>query len=823
MQFICDCIYVNRIVAQVKTDSLTGSLRGQVFESISKEPIAGVLVYLLDVEKKANPTTLSTTVTDEKGRFNISIRSIQSPSPHQFELRFSRIGYKMLVMPLGSIPETDLRVSLQTADIQYEEMQVQSERILGSGLSTQSSEVLKLEELDRHRGQTFGEMISEVTGVTILQTGPSISKPVIRGLHSQRIVIMNDGIRQEGQQWGAEHAPEIDPFAAGRIEVLKGGRSVEYGADAIGGVIRVEPKPFETQHGLSGEVRVNSFSNNLQGALSAEISGDFKMFGFSNDDLRWRFQASIRQAGNSETPDYIIRNSGFRETDVAVFFGNIANDQTLAWRFHYSRFMTELGIYRGAHIGNLTDLQRAIERGSIFDSSATFTYDIISPRQEISHDRASIAFSIPSLIGNWELSTGAQLNIRKEFDAFTFGGISGTIPALKMQLFTATSDAKLTQLPDQNFFGSWLKNTIGRLGVSTVFQMNVRGESRQRLIPDFISFTIGLFVTEEIQLSESSTINFGGRFDYRIQEAAVFNRSSRISTDVTRDFQAATFSLGYKQKVWESFYLSGNIASAWRPPSINELYSDGVHHGTAIYERGNPTLLVEQSNSIEFGAEIESSDVKIEISTYYNRFSNFIFQEPTGIVLTLRGAFPATAYSQSDAAIYGAEFSLRAQLNTWASLESKVAIVRGDNLTRNEPLILIPSDRASVSLHFDLPDVWGLSENFIQLGIEGVRRQNRIPAPLISQENITQSSLSEADYRELMIRLTESPAGYALLNFEMGTKIKFDGKNFFTLSLSVQNLTNQRYREYLSRFRYYIDNPGRNFVLRAQIPFGSSS
>ena len=134
---------------------------------------------------------------------------------------------------------------------------------------------LKGRQLLSTRGASLGESLQKIAGVTVLQTGNNIYKPVIQGLHSSRVLILNNGIRQEGQQWGSEHAPEIDPYVANRLTVIKGAASVRYGGDAIGGVVLVEPRLLQYRKDLSGEVNVAAFSNNRQGVISALIESAF--------------------------------------------------------------------------------------------------------------------------------------------------------------------------------------------------------------------------------------------------------------------------------------------------------------------------------------------------------------------------------------------------------------------------------------------------------------------------------------------------------------------------------------------------------------------
>lgn len=212
--------------------------------------------------------------------------------------------------------------------------------------------------------------------------------------HSQRIVVMNAGIAQEGQQWGGEHAPEIDPFSMGSVELIRGAAGVEYGVGAIGGVIRIEPEQMPWGEPFGGRLSLNGFSNNRQGAGSLMLHGSPR----STPEFGWRVQGSIRHAGDSHTPDYTIGNSAFREKDGAAMVE--WHDDRVGLRIHGSHFGTTLGLYSGAHIGNYDDLIRAIERGEPavdFD----FTYDIDPPKQEIRHDALSVNGHVITGSGDW--------------------------------------------------------------------------------------------------------------------------------------------------------------------------------------------------------------------------------------------------------------------------------------------------------------------------------------------------------------------------------------------------------------------------------------
>jgi len=131
--------------------------------------------------------------------------------------------------------------------------------VLVSGKKSEGGAQLKGNLSDEERAQrdglSLGEMMKGIMGVQSLQTGSTISKPVIHGMHSSRVIILNQGVRQEGQNWGSEHAPEVDPFVSKNIQVIKGPAGLRYGGDAIGGIVMLEPNALPDSAQIRGEVQ----------------------------------------------------------------------------------------------------------------------------------------------------------------------------------------------------------------------------------------------------------------------------------------------------------------------------------------------------------------------------------------------------------------------------------------------------------------------------------------------------------------------------------------------------------------------------------------
>ena len=251
-------------------------------------------------------------------------------------------------------------------------------------------QVLAGADLAAARGQTLGAALERLPGVTLLQTGPSIAKPVVRGLHSERVVVVNAGVTQQGQQWGGEHGPEIDPFAAGTIEVVRGVAGVEYGVGAIGGVVKVEPHPLREAPGVEGALALQALSNNRSGAASLRLDGASRRL----PGLSARVQASARVAGDSRAPGYGLANTAFREhaaQAVVGYHGRRAGAEVLL-----SRFASHLGLFSGAHVPN-ADALRALYAAGRPAVERAFSYDLDAPRQSITHDLVScLLYTSPS-------------------------------------------------------------------------------------------------------------------------------------------------------------------------------------------------------------------------------------------------------------------------------------------------------------------------------------------------------------------------------------------------------------------------------------------
>ena len=743
---------------------------GKIYDAATQTPLPGATIFIVELNRGD--------AADARGAFQLN-----GIARGNYTVVCRFIGYTEIKETITVEGNLEKKFYLQPTVIEFSEVTVTAKQDqVELTRSSQSVAVLSAEKLEKHRGQTFSETLKEIPGVTVLQTGPSISKPVVRGLHSQRVLVLNAGLAQEGQQWGAEHAPEIDPFAPAKVEVLKGAAGVEYGSSAMGGVVRVEPRELRAIRGLGGQVIANGFSNSRQGSGSLLLEGRSPAI----NSLSWRLQGSLRKAGDARAPDYVISNSGFEERNWSLATGYHGEQSSL--ELYYSHFGTELGIFRGSHIGNLTDLQSAIDRGRPFVDQ-DFTYDIRPPKQEIAHDLISVKGQYEfDRIGELQAQYGFQLNHRREFDAHTlFSTESPTNAAFDLKLYTHSGDIKFRHRPVKDFFGT--------IGISAMWQGNFR-QTSGFLIPNFRAYNFGVFLLENWTRG-NVTLNFGTRFDYRRQRAYFFRQDP--NGEQSNRWQNVSGVIGMIYQFAPAWSLGVNAGTAWRPPTVNELFSEGVHHGTAQYEKGEPNLKSEKSYNVDATLRNVGQKSHLELSVYNNFINDFIFlfPEPEAI-LTIRGAFPAFSYRQANAVLRGVDLTFDYQVFAFYRIGARASVVRGDNRATDKPLISMPCDRLQWLNHFDLPGPASLQNLYFEISTTFVRKQDRVPA--------------NADY-------TEPPPGYKLLDVELGAHFKW-GRHPVLINLSVNNLFNTAYRDYLSRFRYFIDDPGRNVVLRMQVPFG---
>jgi iron complex outermembrane receptor protein len=753
-------------------------VHGIVEDSVTGRAIEGadVIVEIAPSARAAAPIVRRKR-TDDHGRFDF----LDLPATI-VTIRVRAIGYAQEVRTLDLTSSDRLiTVHMIAATNMLQEIAVRADTLAERLGRVMATSTLNAAALSETRGQTLGETIKNLPGVALIQFGPSIAKPVIRGLNSQRVLVMNAGMKQEDQQWGTEHAPNIDSFDASSVTVVRGAATVLYGADAIGGVVRVDQAMVPDTGRMHGDVAINAFSNSRQGALSIGAEGgQLRLPGVGTTGYRVRFTS--RAAGNGAAPDYYLSNTGFRELNGSATLGVARSWGTADVRL--SRFGTELGVLRQAHVGNADDLQRAM---TTEPTDSAFSYGIGRPNQRVEHTtlRVRTTLALPR-DNSVEMVYGLQYNHRREYD--NHGPLRfRNEPAFNLKLFSNSLDVRWTH-PRWN-------GLRGTVGTSALVQGN-QTLGKAFLIPGYDLWQTALYAQEEMVFGRFS-VNAGLRGDVISQTTIAYADLGIRSAAGTRSWKNGSGSLGVAYVLADGLDVSVRAARAWRPPTVNERYAQGVHHGTAQYELGDATLESERSMGLETTLRYRRSSLHVDAAAYSNTIAGFIYLQPTQPVLTIRGAFPGYRYAQTNARLRGLELSSSWTPARHVEITTNGTLVRGTDRTNGGPLFDMPADRMTVAARVTGSRAH-LGSWFVGAGSQMVRRQDGVPAGTV---------------------YTLPTAGYALMQWEAGSTGVVIGSHHVDVSLSVNNALDTRYRDYLSRYRLFVNDAGRDVVARLTMPF----
>lgn len=766
------------------------TLRGTVNDADTRSPLAGASVTVVELKK--------TILTDDQGNYSIS-----GICPGDYTLRITHADCQALDFHFHLKEDLNKTFQLSHAEnLLKEVVVVGAATVRPEGMTGE----LKGKELAATRGLSLGESLQRITGVTVLQTGNNIYKPVIQGLHSSRVLILNNGIRQEGQQWGSEHAPEIDPYVANRLTVIKGAASVRYGGDAIGGVVLVEPRLLQYKKAVQGEVNLAAFSNNRQGVLSALFEGGFD----EKEETSWRIQGTIKRGGNAKTADYWLNNSGVEEMNMSAAAGWRKNNKNV--EVFYSIFNSRIGIFSGAHIGNLTDLENLIRAQSppdyIIDEG--FNYVIDRPYQSVQHHLFKVkAFSEMVGRSRINLTLSSQLNIRKEFDITRS---ASDLPQLQLNLQTHMAD-----LVWEHFAGKKIK---GSMGINAMYQDNFI--NYRYFVPNYQSVDLGLWLAERYQ-HEKWQVELGLRFDNRKrfnikdndkQPFDLLMGNMLVAGDPygKRNFSGLSGTGVVAYKFNENLRTSFTASSAWRAPQVNELFSNGLHHGAARIERGDAKLNTERAYSILGTLIFNNEKWEAEFGVYNKEIIDFIYLKPAyPALLTIRGAFPAFDYAQTHASLSGMDVRLAYRVTNHFQMHVKASVLRAYDKTAKTWLIQMPSDRYEADLEYSFIDGKKLKQSSIKFGIQHVTKQIHVPPTgNIKVTNLAGITNMQSDY---ML----PPDAYTLFNLEAATGIDLP-KRRIDFVFSITNLFDIAYRDYMNAFRYFALDRGRNISLKIKFP-----
>ncbi|MEM6634142.1 MAG: TonB-dependent receptor, partial [Bacteroidota bacterium] len=699
-----------------------------------------------------------------------------------------------------------MKVYLAPLDFTLEGVVVEAEQNAGN-LKTLTSQKLDGEALGKVATGNLGEVASQIAGVSMLRTGQNVAKPIIHGLHSNRVLVINNGLRHEFQNWGIDHAPEIDPSMINQLEVIKGAATVRYGPDALGGVILTKSPKVDLNAAFGGEVQLTGKSNGQSGEGTLELHKGFKWFSLLAG-------GSYLKQGDLQAPDYFLTNTGKEEYS---YYGAIRIHPIpeLDIEGFYSFFDQNLGILQASIFGNLEDLERAV--GSpvpLFERE--FSYDIDQPRQNPSHELVKAKATYTGEKHVLSAQYGYQVNERKEF-----GARRGDAPNIDLIL---TSESL-----DLDWFHPNLGPLSGKIGFQAMHQDNENqpGTNTVPFIPNFESKRYGGYWIETLTLGNNQ-LELGARFDHF--DAEIVGREPDNTIYQNRIiYNNASGTIGYLHQLNEHTTLRSNLGTAWRPPNVAELYRFGQHNFFLEYGLWRYTIderfdFVTTSQGIldesdrEVPAEIgykwintlsiQQEKFQLELTGYVNYIENFIYSKPGGLTRTTRGFFVFYLIDQADAIFYGVD--AQANVTHSAQLESqiKASYVRARQINPDDEFANIPPLRLDYGLTYD-PTVQLVERLQVGIDVSYTFEQQDHPR-IISPGTFLRPGTETVRFGSdaLDFDILAPPESFFLANFHSTIQEKQ-----FILRFQVRNLLNTSYRTYTDRLRYFADDLGRNFIL----------
>ncbi|WP_025663197.1 TonB-dependent receptor [Aquimarina megaterium] len=684
----------------------------------------------------------------------------------------------------------------------------------GNKTKTIQENTISKDELERFSSGTLGDALNSLSGVSSLNTGNTVVKPLINGLHSSRVVIINNGVRMEDQEWGAEHAPNVDINSAGNLTLIKGAGALQYSGDAVGGVIVAEASKVPVKDSIYGKTLLAGASNGRGASFTSQLTKSYQ------SGWHATLQGTLKRFGDFDAPDYVLSNTGTFERNLSFKVG--LNQFDYGVEAYYSLFKNEIGILRASNLGGIEDLVMALnsDRPLIIND---FTYNIAAPNQDVTHHLARIkGFKRFDGFGKVNLQYDFQRNNRLEFDIRRGAGKDKASLDLQLETHTLMLD-----------LDSHLTDAVNlKTGVMARYQNNFADPDTgvRRLIPDYDKYDFGIYAIADYRLNDRFLLEAGGRFDYTYMDAFKFYRTSfwesrnygqffpeivveeltnQILANPQLNFYNASATMGATYSFSDEYKLFFNYSLASRAPNPSELFSEGLHQSASRIELGDLSFNSEIGNKIALTFQRENEKFSFSVNPFINIIKDFMVLEPVEIQQTIRGSFQVWEYRQTDAQLLGVDFNASYAFTQIFRFNHQFSFVKGYDNNRDEPLINIPSVNTKNEIVYQNPDFKNIR---LALQSEYVFRQNEFP------DNNFEVFLPVTQTMEV-VDVSTPPEAYHLLNFNSSIDFKANKKSTLTVGFGITNLFNTSYRNYLNRQRFYADDLGRNFLLNLKLNY----
>ena len=781
-------------------------LYGQSFIAIKgtvvndeNEPLLGASVFLFP-EKKG-------TITDENGSFRI-----ENLTKGQYEIQVSFLGYAPYRDSINIVNSTTYDVQLKVAPLNLQEVVVTDNLIENRKKELSLNvEIVNDDYLKQNLGGSLMNSLERLPGVTTIDIGAGQSKPVIRGLGFNRIVVVENSIKHEAQEWGADHGLEIDQYAVENIEVVKGPASLMYGSDAVGGVIDMNNRKLPVRNTWGGSVDMTGKTNNDFCGTSVSLNGrkkgfyagvratildyaDFKVPADSVDIYSYRAALDDRN----------MRNTAGREINLHGNFGFI--DNQFQSRFYVSSVNSKTGFFANAH-----GLEPRNVDSGLHDKS---NRDIQYPYQKVNHFKITNTSKY-----QWEkmsvvMDLGFQRNFRQEWSQYVSHGHMPAVPPdnldfnpdleREFEKYIGSGNLKFHYQPTDKADFSF--------GVNSQYQDNSIG-GRGFIIPEFRQTNIGAFAVGRYSVSTKSHLRAGIRYDFGALNTKSYYdwflspveegdeevlESLKRAGDIRRSFSNFTWSLGYNYNP-EKWSFKANIGKSFRMPIAKELAANGVNYHYFRYEVGDETLSPEISWQIDAGAEYQAKQIAFGVTPFLNYFSNYIYLNPTSEHDRQYGnGNQIFYYTESRVFRYGGEIHAHYEPTRFLHLGIIGEYVCSEQLSgakKGYTLPFSPPPSTIFNIRYRRNKIGFFENPYVTLDYRMTASQDNIVPPEVTTD------------------------GFQIVNMGMGSDFRFGHQNL-SVSMQVQNLFNTKYFNHTSYYRLInVPEPGRNFIINISIPF----
>ncbi len=779
------CLMV--VICHSSTQAQNFVVAGTVIDKTTGEPLTGVFVHSHEAHLLC--------YTDSLGRFLFP--SFPAGSHHLHAELTGYVGFAEYYTI--SQDTTSLILILEESTIELRSLVIESEVFLSSyKAQSQDLIILSKDELKDGNAMTLSQKFTRLPGIHQQQTGASISRPVMRGLQGNRIVVSDLGMKQEGQQWGTDHGLEIDAFGAERVEVIKGPASLLYGSDALGGVIRIQT-PSIPMPGWRGEVQSLARTNNdyLASSVSLEAA---KGKWFVKGRTTWAEFGDYRVPASSFTylnrtlpiNNQRLRNTGGRELHYQSTFGYVSESMTLKWT--WSHFHQKNGLFPG-----IVGIPTAT---SVRDDGDTRDIDL--PHQLVDHMKMAFNGVFNLEKGQLKVDGGWQRNHRQELIRPHRNGYA-PLPSTPLAHQLRLSTWQLAARYHLHRRGPWKFIP----GISSSIQRNTR-EGWEFLLPNHRSVDAGVFLYAEYDIQDNLVWSGGARLDYGERHSTAFSLANYSSEnvisgyslrapEVDRSFFNWSASSGLSYTPSNKWNLKANVARSFRIPNAAELLINGVHHGTFRHEQGDASLKSEIGYQADVSLLFESDDVYCKLTPYFNYFEGYIYLRPSARFSELPDGGQVYIYSQHDAIFTGAELYTEWHPVKPIHIEWTVDGVYSYNITTTLALPFTPPLRSR-----------------LQVSYEKEMENNRLQSWNVGGAWVIWANQSNVDRNEL------NTPGAGVIELFTAISLKF-GQEMCTLKLGVQNLFNRYYMSHLSAYRALsLPEQGRNYSIYLTIPISGN-